>query len=34
MHFKRKILQSERERKDLAGIKKLARKRAKEVIST
>ena len=29
--LQRKILQSERERKDLAGIKKLARKRAKEV---
>ncbi len=29
--IQRKILQSERERKDLAGIKKLARKRAKEV---
>jgi len=29
--LQKKILQSERERKDLAGIKKLARKRAKEV---
>jgi len=29
--LQRKILQSEKERKDLAGIKKLARKRAKEV---
>lgn len=29
--IQKKILQSERERKDLAGIKKLARKRAKEV---
>lgn len=29
--LQRKILQSERERKDLAGIKKLAKKRAKEV---
>ena len=29
--IQRKIIQSERERKDLAGIKKLARKRAKEV---
>ncbi len=29
--IQRKILQSERERKDLAGIKKLAKKRAKEV---